>query len=142
MKKLNNDNLKMVVENVVKKILKEASSQLNTSFVQEYENYFQQLQFKYNQFFKQNNYSYAEFYNIMQVCDELTNKFTLLKNQVLGKIYDLPEHVYDTNDNYYLGLENKITEVHKKIDLFNDEIEKATKVLMELDDVEYALNIF
>ena len=142
MKKLNNDNLKMVVENVVKKLLREASGQLDTSFLQEYENYFQQLQFKYNQFFKQNHYSYAEFYNIMQVCDELTKKFTMLKNQTLGTIYDLPEHIYDQNDNYYLEIENKIGEINKRIDLFNSEIEKATNALKQLDDVEYTLNIF
>jgi len=142
MERLNNDKLKLVVETVIKKFLKENLNQLNVSFIQEYENYFKQLQFKYNQFFKQNHYSYDEFYNIKEVCDELINKFTLSKNQTLNMIYGLPEHVYDQNDNYYLEIENKLSEVNKRIDLFNDEIEKAIKALIKLDEVEYTLNIF
>ena len=139
---MENIDIKTLVENIVRGVLKEDSPKINTAFVQQYDRVFINIQNKYNQFFNSESLSYPNFYNIMVETDEANRNFELIKNKTLNSIWDLPEYAYDQNDEYFRQTENTISEFSKKVELFTNEVEKAGSALKNLDDIDYTITLF
>jgi len=77
MKKLNDTDLKQLVENVLVNVLKE---DVVVYFLDKYKKRFQIIQQKYNNFFANGDYSYALFYNIMVEFNEAKRDFEITKS--------------------------------------------------------------
>jgi len=136
-------NIKTLVENVVRGLITENEiPKINTDFIQQYIKIFAGLQRKYNTFFNSQTLSYPNFYNVMAETDEANRNYDLIKHKTLNSIWALPEYAYDQNDDHFVQVENIISDLSKKIDLFTNEVEKAGIALKNLDDVEYTLNLF
>jgi len=137
-------DIKSLVENIVKGVLKEDNPQINinTSFIQQYNKIFINIQNKYNIFFNSQTLSYPNFFTIMTETDEANRNFELIKKKTLNSIWDLPEYIFDRNDEYFNQIENNISDFSKKIELFADEVEKAALVLKDLDNIDYTISLF
>lgn len=143
MKKLNENDVKMLVENIFNKIIKEDVSTLG--IVNQYENNFRNLQSLYNNFWETGEISYAKFYDIQMRTEQLKNEFDVKSNKLLSIISDkntTTEDEYYNNLEKYKEIENEVSTLSKKVDFFSDEINNTADILKKYDDIEYKLNIF
>lgn len=144
MKKLNENDMKILIENILTNVLiKENTATLG--IVAQYENNFRIVQSQYNNFWEVGEISYAKFYDIQMRTEQLKNEFEVKSNKILSTISDkntTTEDEYYNNLEKYKEIENEISALSKKIDFFSSEINSVAEVLKNYDNIEYTLNIF
>lgn len=143
MEKLNQKDIKTLIEHVVKIMLKENSNL--PSLIEEYSSKFKFVQNQYNSFWDSGEITYAKFYNIQLTADQFKNEYEVKSNKILSLISDkssTTEDEYYNNLEKYQDIENNINDLSKKIEFFTNEINTTAEVLKQYDDIEYKLNIF
>lgn len=143
MEKLNQKELKMLIEQVIKTMVNE--SYALPSLIEEYASKFKFVQTQYNNFWDSGEITYAKFYNIQLTADQFKNEYEVKSNKILSIISDktaTTEDEYYNNMEKYRDIENGLSDLSKKIEFFASEINTAADVLRQYDDIEYNLNIF
>jgi len=135
-----------LVENIVNKVLLEDNTNLKAkidlTFMDVYENKFRELQAKYNQFWKDGSMSLAVFYSIEQETEQAKDEYEGRQRKVIFAIDNSKEKFYYDNLDYYREVENKMSNLDKRIIAFSEMIDRAVRALRVIDEVEYSVSMF
>jgi len=120
----------------------EPQQKIDLSFLDLYAEKFKEIQTKYNIFWSSLTMSYPEFFKLEMEFDNLRRSFETKRLSTIFSIDKIPERFYDDNATYYQNIENKITNLSRRIDVMEKNIEQSSRLLKQFENIKLKINIF